>query len=61
MNIKEAEANENSIQYFIGSFEKKLSKSVFSLLESRLMFPPTYGQAGGIGPLFVDIVISCLL
>ena len=61
MNIKDAEASENSIQYIIGLSEKKLSKSVFSLLEFRLMFPPTYGQAGGIGPLFVGIVISCLL
>lgn len=32
-----------------------------SLLESKLMFPPSYGLAGGSGPLFIGIVISYLL
>lgn len=37
------------------------SEVLASLPESKLMFPPEYGQAGGVGPLFVGIVISYLL
>lgn len=31
------------------------------LLETGLVHPPVYGLGGGMGPLVVGIVISCLL
>lgn len=51
----------SSVLVEVGVVASTACEVLFSLLESGLMLPPEYGQAGGNGPLFVGIVISCLL